>query len=175
MIKSPGGGSDVTPGAILLIGIGQSLRGDDAAGLEAVRLWQARYQVGGLHKDVQVELVELPGMELLGLLQGARYALIVDAVQSGALAGTLHILSPDQLRAFPREASSAHGFGVEEALALGEKLMPSLMPGELALLGIEVANTGLGQQLSPEVAEVLPKAASLIEQLITQARPGIRT
>lgn len=162
------GASEDTPGTIKVIGIGQSLRGDDAAGLEAVRLWQARYQVHGQHTNVKVVLAELPGTGLLDLLQGVRVAILIDAVQSGAQAGWVHTLSPDQLAGFTHGAGSAHGLGVAEVLALGEKLMPSQMPAKLILVGIEAGSLGMGEKLSPEVAEALPRVASLIEELVTR-------
>jgi hypothetical protein len=48
---------------ILVLGIGQSLRGDDAAGLEAVCLWQQTHPLTA--QKVQVEFTELPGLGLL--------------------------------------------------------------------------------------------------------------
>ncbi|HEX7541063.1 MAG TPA: hydrogenase maturation protease, partial [Anaerolineales bacterium] len=72
---------------ILILGIGQSLRGDDAAGLEAVRLWQAQHPDSAA--QVQVELYELPGLAMLDLLEGMDAAILVDAVQTSAPAGTV--------------------------------------------------------------------------------------
>ncbi len=80
--------------------MGQSLRGDDAAGLAAVRLWQQRYQANNERINLQVELAELPGIGLLNLLDGNSIAILVDAVHSNAKAGTIHVLSEDQLEAF---------------------------------------------------------------------------
>ena len=168
MNPTPDGASEATPGTIKLIGIGQSLRGDDGAGLQAVQLWQAKYQATGLHAEVKVELAELPGTGLLDLLQGARLAILVDAVKSGAQAGRVHILSPDQLGAFTCGAGSAHGFGVAEVLSLGEKLMPSQMPGKMILVGIEAGSFRMGDIISPEVAGALPGVVKLIEELITR-------
>lgn len=168
------GAGDRHAGTIKLIGMGQGMRGDDAAGLAAVRLWQAQYQVGGLRADVQVELAELPGTGLLDLLQGVRLAILVDAVQSDAHPGTVHVLSPDQLDAFQHGAGSAHGFGVAEALSLGMKLMPSQMPDKLILIGIEAQQFRLGEELSPQVGLALPRVASLIEQLITRQKHDSR-
>ena len=103
-----------------LIGIGQSLRGDDAAGLEAVRLWQAQYPQTA--QKLQVELSELPGLALLDRLDGMEAAILVDAVQSRATPGTIQRLGPEELAAFSTDAQSAHGWGVAETLALGRSL-----------------------------------------------------
>ena len=76
-------------GNIAVIGLGQSLRGDDAIGLEVVQAWRAQYPQSAAHEDVSVDIVELPGLHLLTMLSGVRLALIVDAIQSGAAPGTL--------------------------------------------------------------------------------------
>jgi hydrogenase maturation protease len=162
------GARDELSGAIKIIGIGQSLRGDDAAGLAAVRLWQEKYQVNMERPYLQVELSELPGLGLLNLLEGTRIAILVDAVHSDAKAGTIHLLSNDQLEAFTEGAGSAHGWGVAETLSLGQKLMPSTMPGKLLLIGIEAGDLSLGESLSREVELALPEVARLIEQLATR-------
>lgn len=167
MKQSPDGAGDRTPGTIKIIGIGQSLRGDDAAGLAAVRLWQQKYQANNKRINLQVELAELPGIGLLNLLEGNSIAILVDAVHSNAKAGTIHLLSNDHLEAFSNGASSAHGWGVAETLSLGHKLISSSMPNKLILIGIEAGNLLLGESLSPEVESALAEAALLIEQLVT--------
>ncbi len=164
MNNSSDGAGDRSPGTIKVIGIGQSLRGDDAAGLAASRLWQQTYQVRNVRPNVQLELTELPGIGLLSLLEGARVAILVDAVRSGARVGTIYELIENQLEAFTNEAGSAHGWGVAETLSLGRKLMPSTLPDKLILIGIEAGQLNLGETLSLEVETALPEVARLIEQ-----------
>jgi len=163
------GASSEDSGTIKIIGIGQSLRGDDAAGLEAVRLWQERYQANNERLNLQVELTELPGIGLLNLLEGTRTVILVDAVHSNAKAGTIHLLSEDQLESFSNGSGSAHGWGVAETLSLGRKLMPSTMPEVLLLIGIEAGDLSLGESLSPDVEKALPEVVHLIEQLVTRS------
>ncbi len=47
---------------VAVIGIGQSLRGDDAAGLIAVRQWQEKYPQTASRPEVRIETDELPGL-----------------------------------------------------------------------------------------------------------------
>ena len=168
MSNSHDGARNEFSGTIKVIGIGQSLRGDDAAGLAAVHLWQERYQENKERPYLQVELAELPGIGLLSLLEGAGMVILVDAVRCGADAGTIHILSREQLEAFPNEAGSAHGWGVAETISLGEKVMPANMPEKIILIGIEGVDFSMGKPLSPEVGLALPEVARLIEQLATR-------
>lgn len=166
MNPSPNAAGNEPSGAIKIIGIGQSLRGDDAVGLAAVRFWKENYQADIERPNLQVELAELPGIGLLNLLEGVRLAILVDAVRSDADAGTIHLLSNDQLETFTDGSGSAHGWGIAETISLGEKLMPSAMPAKLILIGIEAGELSLGESLSPAVELALPRVARLIEQLV---------
>jgi hydrogenase maturation protease len=152
------------PMVIAVIGIGQSLRGDDEVGLAAVRTWMDTF--GLPDQGVRVELAESPGMGLLDLMQGAASAVLVDAVKSGANPGTLHLLQESDLGAFHGDAGSAHGWGVAETLALGRRVTPESLPGRVILIGIEIAQAGVGDGLSPEVAAALPLAAGMIQDTI---------
>jgi hydrogenase maturation protease len=146
---------------LLVLGIGQSLRGDDAAGLEAVRLWQQAYPLTA--QKVQVELSELPGLALLDHLQDMHAAVLVDALHTSAAPGTLHRLGPDELAAFTTDAQSAHGWGVAETLVLGRSLYPGLTQCRITLIGIAGSRFGLGMGLDPAVQAALPQAAAMIE------------
>jgi hydrogenase maturation protease len=164
MIHVENGTGDNPPGTIKVIGIGQSLRGDDGAGVAAVRYWNDTYQLNSGRGDIQVELAELAGIGLLELLEGAKCAILVDAVKSGATPGTIHQLSEGQVESFGTTAGSAHGWGVAETLSLGRMLSHSNLPEKIFLLGIEAVQLTLGDELSPEVQNALPEAARMIEQ-----------
>lgn len=156
-------------GTIVVIGMGQSLRGDDGAGLATVRLWQTTYQEKSVRPAVKVELSELPGIDLLNLLEGCRFAILVDAVRSGAASGTIHQLTEDKLKLFSEGSESAHGWGVAETLALGRKTVADKLPGKIILIGIEAGQINLGDSLSPAVEQSLSEAARLIEQYVIEA------
>ncbi|MCJ7702604.1 MAG: hydrogenase maturation protease [Anaerolineales bacterium] len=148
---------------IVVIGIGQRLRGDDEAGLAAVRLWQDAYPAcaGGQH--IRVELAESPGIGLLNLLENAKDAILVDAVLSGGQPGTLHKLTEADLAAFVAGSDSAHGWGVAETLLLGRNLDLQALPETITIIAIEAGQVNLGETLSPAVAAVLGDAARLIQ------------
>ena len=150
------------PMNILILGIGQSMRGDDAAGLEAVRLWQQTYPQTA--QRVQVELFELPGLALLDRLEGMQAAILVDALQTDTVPGTLHRLDSEELAAFTLDSQSAHGWGVAETLALGRSLYPWLAQCRITLIGVAGRGFVMGAGLSPAVQAALPEAAALIEK-----------
>jgi hydrogenase maturation protease len=145
---------------ILILGIGQPLRGDDAVGLEVVRLWKEKYSQS--LKSVRVEVSELPGMELLDLLEGAHSAIMVDAIRSTAPPGTLVRLGSDDLHAFTADKKSAHGWGLAETLRLGYFLYPAMARINLTLIGVVGVVFSLGAGFSPQVLASLDPAVELI-------------
>lgn len=148
---------------VVLLGTGQSLRGDDAAGLLAVRSWLERHAQTARHPRLRVEILPLAGLALLELVRGADAAIIVDAVHSSAPAGTVHLLSFEQLANFERGAGSAHGWGIAETLALGYQLYPEDMPDEVSLIGIEGENFSPGEPLSNPVRRSMPAVVEIVE------------
>lgn len=147
---------------LTVIALGQELRGDDAAGPELLRRWQQAYPETAGRPELQLEFAGLPGLALLDLLAGAQAAILLDAVQSGAAPGTLHRVTAGQLAAFQAGASSAHGWGAAETLALGAQLGQP-QPDELVILGLEAAGMDLGADLSPAVAAALPQAIETLQ------------
>ncbi|MFZ1040279.1 MAG: hydrogenase maturation protease [Anaerolineales bacterium] len=148
---------------IAVIGIGQSLRGDDAAGLDAIRQWQAKYPETANRSEVRVDASELPGLALIDLLDGMDAAVIVDAVKSSAKPGTIHRISPNELSAFTPDTQSAHGWGVAETLQLGCGLYPTLKNLPVRLIGIEAEQVSMGAGLSQIVAQAMPELCHTIE------------
>ncbi len=148
---------------IIVIGIGQTMRGDDAVGVEAVRRWQEAFRETASRSEIAVQFNELPGLGLLNLLEGFDAALIVDAVQSGATPGTVHRLRPEDLASFGTAAKSAHGWGVAETLELGRQLQFIGSRPRIRLIGIEAQQVELGQPMSEAVASALPAVCQAIE------------
>lgn len=154
---------------IVVIGLGQSLRGDDEAGLIAVRHWVEAYPSESNCSSIRVELAESPGLNLLNLMSGAEVAILVDAVQSGRAPGTLHVLSDADLGAFQGGADSAHGWGVAETLALGRSTDPDSLPNKLVMVGIEIKQVQLGAGLSPAVENAIPQVVRVIQKLVKES------
>lgn len=154
---------------ITVIGVGQTLRGDDAAGIEAVRRWEQAYTESASRPNVRVQYSELPGLSLLDLLEGFNVAVIVDAVEGMSHPGRVHKLGLHELESFPSGAKSAHGWGVAETLKLGQQL--GMIPPQcrIRLVGIEAEQIGMGSPLSPAVEQALPAACEAIETEVKQA------
>lgn len=145
-----------------VIGVGNDLRGDDAAGLVVARAVRQRVRDG-----VEVHESHGDGTTLIGLWSGAGRVVVVDAMRCGATPGT--VVRFDALEdgrwCLPASAMppSSHAFGVLRAVALGRTL--GLLPSSLVVYGIEGKRFGIGQALSPAVARVVP---SVVEQIIDE-------
>ena len=143
--------------APVVVGVGSPFGGDRAG-------WAVVARLGELD-GVRVQALDRPGPALVGALEGAAAAVIVDAVRSGAEPGTLHRLTPiDQLPA--AGATSSHGLGLAEALALGERL------GQLppwVVIGVEAEPQAL-----PETAALDRAAAAVRRELAAFVSPAPR-
>jgi hydrogenase maturation protease len=72
----------------------------------------------------------------------------------------------DQIAAFTTESNSAHGWGVAETLRLGRKLVPSTLPLQIVLLGIEISQLEMGEKLSEQVQKNMPELVKAIQNEI---------
>jgi hydrogenase maturation protease len=145
---------------ILIIGVGNDHRHDDAAGLIAARRLRAR-------KLPRVTVVESTGegTALMELWQNANTVILLDTVQSGAAPGALHRLDA---RARTVHTSflrcSTHAFGIAEAIELARAL--DQLPPRLIVLGIEGRNFAQGTGLSPKVERALPALVRAVNREI---------
>ncbi len=144
------------PDSVLLIGIGNELRGDDAVG----RLISRRFR--GM-PGVQVMEKNGEGMDLMNAWTGAQAVILVDAVVSGSPPGTLHRFDAAE-GSIPAELfhCSTHTISVAEAVELARVL--GTLPARLALYGVEGKSFTPGSALSPEVAERLETVVEEIQR-----------
>ncbi len=149
-------------GARLLIGLGNELRGDDAAGLLVARAARARRTPG-------VEVVELGGepLDLIEAWEGAEAALVVDAVCSGGAPGELWLLDAGE-GPLPAAFGSAstHALGLAEAVELARAL--ERLPTRLLVLGIETASFEAGAPPGAAVRAAVEPAAEYALRLLRE-------
>jgi hydrogenase maturation protease len=139
----------------LVIGVGNALRGDDAAGLQVARRLRER-EFENTHESSGETA------SLMELWQGVDAVLLADAAQSGAEPGTVTRLDVST-RPLPSAFlhCSTHAFGVAEAVELSRSL--GSLPPRVIVFGIEGKNFEHGAPLSPEVETGVRKAVEMIE------------
>jgi len=149
----------------LVIGLGNEQRGDDGSGLEVVRALRPRLEGRARFEECTSE-----GIALLELWRDADRVLVVDAVVSGGIPGTVHRFEAgDGFSPGVRSATSTHGLSLAEAVALGRGL--GCLPRHLVVYGIEVDNLAVGSGLSPPVARGVREATDRIVAEIAEAPP----
>lgn len=153
---------------LLILGIGQMMRGDDAVGVRVVEEWASRYPETAANPLVSVSFQPLPGLALLDMLPGFEAAVLVDAVLGGPdiQPGAVYHLAPKDLASFTRGTGSAHGWGVAESLKLAETMGRTDMPKSITILGVGGRQVGLGAELSPEVEAALPEIVEALNLLV---------
>ena len=140
---------------MIVIGLGNEFRHDDAVGLIAARQLRAR----GIAAEEQAGDLAT----LMDKWPRADGLILIDAVASGAAPGTVHCLD---VSAAPlnRELfkSSTHALGLADAVELSRTL--GTLPSRVLVFGVEVSDLSAGLGLSPEVERALP---ALIEGVLT--------
>ncbi len=130
---------------VVIIGVGNPLRGDDGAGREAARRLQQKCRA-----HVRVIETEGEATTLLSLMHGANLVYLIDACVSGAVAGSFRRIDLAE-EPLPEAAYglSSHGFGLAEALALGRAL--GSLPPHCVVFAIEAESFDMGAPLSEAV------------------------
>ncbi len=147
--------------SILVIGIGNSFRGDD--GIGPIIAEQIQKMVPG-QVDVRSHIRD--GFALIQLWKGYDHVYIIDAVSSGRTPGRAHRF--DALsKPFPQHFfthNSTHDINISETIALAQTL--EMIPEKLIVYGVEGKDFSIGAALSDEVRKaVIPVTGMIITDL----------
>jgi hydrogenase maturation protease len=146
----------------LVVGIGNEHRGDDAAGLLAVR--ELRILLAGLDGADVVEH-RGDGASLLDLWSGRSHVILVDALHDGGPAGRVvrHDAADRPLRV-ETERGSTHAFGPAGAIEMARRL--GRLPARIEVYGITGDRFGMGDEARTAVVRAaLAVARSIAAQL----------
>jgi len=151
---------------VRIIGIGSAF-GDDCLGWELAERLRSSTALSHWSDSVSVSLHDMPGASLLQAWSGAELVILLDAVRSGAVPGTVHRLDPAHLRA-ASHALSTHGFGLAEAVTLAASL--DSLPRSLLFFGSEADPNCQEVGLSDAVQAALPGVVTEIELVVRDHR-----
>jgi hydrogenase maturation protease len=143
---------------ILVAGFGNSLVGDDGAGPAVV----ARLLELGLPPGVRAEDCGSDALHLPGLWREEPEIWLVDAVKSGAAAGTVSRLSHDQVLAVPQRHATAHSLSLAESLRWIALAYPAMASVRYRFWGVEVERLALVEGLSAPVAAAVGEVSAEI-------------
>ncbi len=156
----PGASGSGALSAVVVIGVGNSLRGDDVAGLEVAAALRGEPAI-----DVRAHAGE--GIDLISMWGGADAVLLVDTVRSGAAPGTLHRLDVAQ-QPLPSALARQAGHAVSVATAIELARALGRLPATAIVYGIEGERFETGSAPSDAVQ-------AAIEPLVEAVRAEART
>lgn len=145
-----------SPASILVLGLGNLLRSDDGAGIQAVLRLQQDPRTPAAVKLVDGGTL---GLELLQYAWDCSHLLVLDAVDFDAVPGAIASLGAGDFNRL-KGGGTVHDLGFADLLA-AMRLVGS-EPPVVRLIGVQPLSTGLGTELSPPVANALPHLVTTV-------------
>jgi hydrogenase maturation protease len=167
----------VTETTILVAGIGNIFLGDDGFGVEVAQQLASRQHA----ESVRVADYGIRGFDLaFALLDDPAATILVDAMPRGERPGTIYVLEPD-LDGDEPPASPDHADGSFQGHAMTPDSVFALVralggrPRNVTVVGCEPLTLGPENEgcmgLSEPVANAVPEAVAIVEQLLARLVP----
>ncbi len=140
---------------VLILGIGNTLMGDEGVGVHVVT---------SLEKALLPDNVELldggtGSFLLLEPMQSAEKVILIDATIDGAPNGTIRRLRPKYSKDYPRTLT-AHDIGLKDLIDVFYLMGDT---PEVTLFAVSIPPLGeMTLELSPEISNIVPKVAELV-------------
>lgn len=145
---------------VLVIGMGNRQRGDDAVGLLVAEAVGSAAPPG-----VAVHCHEGDGADLLEIWEGVPCVIVVDAMQAGDSPGSVRRFEAhDTPLAADSFHYSSHAFGLAEGIETARAI--EMLPKTVLVYGIEGVHFQGGASCSPRVEGVIP---SLTDRILGEA------
>jgi hydrogenase maturation protease len=135
----------------VVLGIGNTILTDEAAGVRAVEALEKAFKIPD---DVLLIDGGTSGMEMIEDLSNLDLLIVLDVVKTGAAPGTLVKIAGDEIPIFFRSKLSPHQIALPDVLASLELL--DAIPKEIIVLGVEPISLELGMEMTPTVAAQIP-------------------
>ena len=155
---------------IIVLGLGNTLNRDEGLGVHAVKLLEARFHDSENQRESktasQIEFLDggVLGLNLLPLVEEARYLLVLDAIDAHKAPGTLIEMKRDEIPLYTGIKLSDHQITFQEVLGLAS--FRGKLPANLHLLGIQPADLSIGVDLSETVNAALPSLLIRAEAIL---------
>ncbi|WP_245908918.1 hydrogenase maturation protease [Mycobacterium neglectum] len=160
---SDGADVDIEPPgcAVLVVGCGNLLRGDDGVGPILVRhLWERGVPDGARLVDGGTA-----GMDVAFQMRGAARVVIVDAAATGAAPGTVYRVPGAELEDLPPlQGLHTHSFRWDHAIAFARWALGEDCPTDITVFLIEVAGVELDADLTEAVEASMNQVIEIIER-----------
>ena len=150
--------------ATVIVGIGNVLKGDDGAGPLVCE------QLAGKINAELIDAGTVPENYIQPIIKKApQNLLVIDAIDFAAPAGTIRIFKPEQLNshAFSTHALSPRLF--VDMVCQNIKSDPALQEPDVYFVGIQPAQTQLGQSVSPQVSRAVQQLSKILAEIFPLA------
>ena len=146
--------------AVLVVGCGNLLRGDDGVGPVLIRhLWDRGVPDGARLVDGGTA-----GMDVGFQMRGAQRVVIVDACATGAEPGTVYRMPGEELTDLPPlQGLHTHSFRWDHAIPFARWALGDACPTDITVFLIEVADMEMGAELSDPVVAGMEQVITMIE------------
>lgn len=146
------------PVEVSIIGLGNTLMGDDGFGVRAAEALAAR----DLGEDTRVVVGGVAGMALVGHVQNSQHVIFVDAIDVRDKPGSIYRFDPDAAGVTRLRSNTSHGMGVGY-LVTGAR-MAGCEPNVI-VYAAQVADVRPNpDSLSPELEDALPLVIEMIAE-----------
>ena len=152
----------------LVLGMGNSLRRDDGAGVHAIRYLQEHYP---LLPDVELMDGGTLGFTLAAPIADTERLIVIDATNLAAAPGTVRLFEGAEMDALlldGKKRTTAHEAGLVEVMLMAQ--LTDTVPRQRALIGIQPETLELGEDTSEAVSRALPTVCDLVLELIARWR-----
>ena len=152
------------PTEVLVVGCGNLLRGDDAAGPVLVRMLAGRDLPPG------VRLVDggTAGMDIAFAMRGVSKVIVVDASRVGVEPGTVHRVPGAELTDLTPPQGNLHSFRWDQALGFATWLLKDEYPEDITVWLVEGESFEPGAPLTPAVQASVERIADSIVDDVTE-------
>lgn len=147
---------------VLIVGVGNLIQRDDGFGVHVVR----KLADEELPEDVELFDGGTLGPEMLPWLEGRDKVVFIDAVNADMEPGKLFRFKPGDLQYQMQEKTSIHEIGLIDTLSMAELM--GTAPRDVVIIGVQPKVVDWGEELSPELQNVIPKVINLVKNEITK-------
>ncbi|MGI9320526.1 MAG: HyaD/HybD family hydrogenase maturation endopeptidase [Thiogranum sp.] len=158
------------PGSTLILGLGNTLLGDEGVGVKTVSYLQNT-------KPVLQSVEMLDGGTLSFILAGpiedSEHLIVIDAAQLNKAPGSVHLYEGKEMDQFVmrNKHNSVHEVSLSDLLAIA--YLSGQLPQRRALIGIQPERIDWSDTLTDSVAQSIPVACDLVHELLMRWRQEV--
>lgn len=145
----------------IVLGIGNPILSDDGVGIHVIEeLKKKKFDIPG----VTIDSAFTGGMNLLDMMVDHDRAILVDAVKmKNKKPGEVGVYPVGELSAF--HTGNPHDVSLPQAIEMAKRLGEKRIPEDIRIVGINLGELPreFGENLSPEIADAIPRAVKLVE------------